>query len=297
MNKITLYRLTLYVLLFLLTAAFFLSLAGVLPFQASNLLVSVLFLVGVSLVVNFIFARTFGVRYKAESVVITALILALIISPIKSFDGLWFLFFAATLAMASKYILSINKRHIFNPAALAVAMTALFASQSASWWVGTLWMLPFVLIGGILIVRQSNRFNMVFYFLFFALLTTLVLGAFGGASVVTMARKLVVNSSLLFFAFVMLTEPLTMPIKKGWQVVFAILIGFLFAPQVHLGSFYFTPELALLTGNILAFISKKRKIAPPPVAPLPVSPPLQVVNTAYPPRDDLMRTRPQGGLR
>jgi Na+-transporting NADH:ubiquinone oxidoreductase subunit NqrB len=259
MHKITLYRLTLYVLIFLVLVALILSWAGVLPFSALNLFVSVLFLVGVSLIVNYIFAETFGAPYKVESVLITALILALIISPIKNFGGLWFLFWAATLAVGSKFILSINKRHIFNPAALAVAVTAIFANLSASWWVGTLAMLPFVLVGGALIIYKSKRFNMVYYFLFFAVVTTLTFSAFKGTDIIMTARKLVADSALLFFAFIMLTEPLTMPLKQGWQVVFAVIVGFLIAPQVHLGSFYFTPEVALLTGNVLAYLTKIRR--------------------------------------
>ena len=36
------------------------------------------------------------------------------------------------------------------------------------------------------------------------------------------------------------------------RLAFAALVGFLFAPNVHIGSFYFTPELALLVGNVFA---------------------------------------------
>ena len=44
----------------------------------------------------------------------------------------------------------------------------------------------------------------------------------------------------------MLTEPLTAPTTRLPRLAFAALVGFLFAPNVHIGSFYFTPELALL---------------------------------------------------
>ncbi|MEO5757575.1 MAG: RnfABCDGE type electron transport complex subunit D, partial [Mesorhizobium sp.] len=61
------------------------------------------------------------------------------------------------------------------------------------------------------------------------------------------------SSPLLFFAFVMLTEPLTAPTTRWPRIVFAAIAGFLFAPNIHVGSFYFTPELALLVGNIFAY--------------------------------------------
>src|SRR5205823_48321 len=60
-------------------------------------------------------------------------------------------------------------------------------------------------------------------------------------------------SPLFFFAFAMLTEPLTAPTTRLPRIAFAAIVGFLFAPNIHVGSFYFTPELALLTGNLFAY--------------------------------------------
>ena len=51
----------------------------------------------------------------------------------------------------------------------------------------------------------------------------------------------------------MLTEPLTAPTMRWPRIAFGALVGFLFAPNIHIGSFYFTPELALLVGNLFAF--------------------------------------------
>jgi len=51
----------------------------------------------------------------------------------------------------------------------------------------------------------------------------------------------------------MLTEPLTAPTTRWPRIAFAAIVGFLFAPNIHIGSFYFTPELALLAGNLFAY--------------------------------------------
>ena len=51
----------------------------------------------------------------------------------------------------------------------------------------------------------------------------------------------------------MLTEPLTAPTARWPRLAFAAIVGFLFAPNIHIGSFYFTPELALLAGNLFAY--------------------------------------------
>jgi ferredoxin-NADP reductase len=70
-----------------------------------------------------------------------------------------------------------------------------------------------------------------------------------------------ITTPLFFFAFVILTEPLTTPPTKGLQIGYGVLVGVLFAPWVHIGSFYFTPEIALLAGNIFAYlVSPKQKL-------------------------------------
>jgi len=63
-----------------------------------------------------------------------------------------------------------------------------------------------------------------------------------------------IHSSFFFLAFVMLTEPATMPPTKWLRVAYGIFVGIWFAPNIHVGSFYFTPELALLLGNVLVYV-------------------------------------------
>ena len=81
LNKTTMYRLVLYYLIALLIGAFFLCLAGVLPYSPWALLISTGIILGASLVTNAIFALTFGAVANVESAYISALILALIITP------------------------------------------------------------------------------------------------------------------------------------------------------------------------------------------------------------------------
>jgi Na+-transporting NADH:ubiquinone oxidoreductase subunit NqrB len=177
LNRITMYRLVLYYLIFLLGAAVLLTITGILKYDVFGLLFSIGFLIAVCWGVNWVFARTFGVAANVESVYISALILALIITPLQSFHDLWFLGWAAVLAMASKYIVAINRKHIFNPIAFAVALTYFTLNRSASWWVGNAPMLPFVLIGGILVVRKIGRFDLVLSFLITTVATSLLTGS------------------------------------------------------------------------------------------------------------------------
>ena len=257
------YRLVLYYLIFLLAAAIGLSLSGQLHYSPVTIGFSSIYLVTVCYVSNKIFAYVYDVPTNVESVYITALILALIITPVTTAFGVLFLTAAGGLAMASKYMLAINRKHIFNPAAIAVVLTAFGAQQTASWWIGTTALLPFVLIGGVLLIRKINRTEMVLGFLASATAVTALLSFINSQNTVTTLHRLVFSSALFFLAFVMLTEPLTSPTTKHKQIWYGLLVGAFLSPQIHIGSLYLTPEIALIIGNVYAYIvSPKVKILP-----------------------------------
>lgn len=255
------YRLVLYFLIGLNVTAVIIAYFQILPFSPLQLAVSILFLIGVSWITNRIFAAVFQVQANVESVYITALILSLIITPALTIHDFIFLAWAGILAMASKYILAKDKKHIFNPAAVAVAITAFAVNQSASWWIGNLSMMPFVVFGGLAVVRKIRREDMVFAFMFTAILVVGMTGIIRGNNLIPTVNAILLHSSLFFFAFVMLTEPLTTPPTKILQMVYGALVGFLFVPQMHLGNIYSTPELALLMGNVFFYlVSPKEKM-------------------------------------
>jgi ferredoxin-NADP reductase len=264
LNKITMYKLVLYFLILLIVIAIGFGSIGLLPYNPIALLFSALFITTLCLVVNIVFAWVFKAPTNAESVYITALILVLIITPISSPHDTQFFslaIWASVWAMASKYIFAIQRKHIFNPAAFAVALTALTINQSASWWVGTLCMAPFVLIGGLLLTRKILRFDLVISFFVVAAVVTLGSQDTGLVSLLSNFWTLLAATPLFFFAFVMLTEPLTTPPRRWLRILYGGLVGFLFAPSIHIGSLYSTPELALIAGNIFSYlVSPKQKL-------------------------------------
>ncbi len=261
LNRITMYRLVLYVLLLLLGIAVVYSYFGLLPYDPVTIVESALFLTIIGYITNDVFSRVFETPVNIESVYITALILALIITPPQTFQSFIFLGWAAVWAMASKFIFSLHRKHLFNPAAIAVVVTAFGLGFSASWWVGTAAMLPFVVAGGLLIARKIQREDMVFTFFLTVIISSVGLGLMRNSNPVDILTQLFFHSSMLFFAFIMLTEPLTMPSRKKQQLWFAGLVGVLFLPQIHIGSIYSTPELALVIGNLFAYlVSPKEKL-------------------------------------
>ncbi len=256
------YKLVLYVLFVLEIVALAFSAFGLLPFNPLALIYSTAVLLIVSWITNRIFALIFKTHANVESFAITAIILALIISPPQSQEYisiLPFLIWAGIWSMAGKFILAISKKHIFNPAAFAVALTALTIGQSATWWIGTLYMLPFVLVGGLLIIRKIHRFDLVVSFIISAIAMILATSNLSLGIGISLQR-ISINTPLVFLALIMLTEPLTTPPTRVRRVIYGIFTGVLFAPSLHVATLYSTPELALIAGNILSFfLSPMRK--------------------------------------
>lgn len=240
----------LYYLIALCVVATIFAFLGLLPFDWQSLLLSATVLITICWVTNKVFALVLNVPTNVESVYISALILTLILTPIRSLEDFLSFIFIAVVAMASKYILAINRKHIFNPVACSVAVSSLTINFAASWWVGTAIMLPVVLLGGLLNLRKIQRFDLVFSFFLIYLMSL------SGASL-----KTFLNSAMAFFALVMLTEPLTTPPTKYLRIVYGGLIGVLVGLNLNVGSFYLTPEIALILGNIFSYlVSPKEKV-------------------------------------
>jgi ferredoxin-NADP reductase/Na+-translocating ferredoxin:NAD+ oxidoreductase RnfD subunit len=248
------FRLLTYYLSALLGSAALLSAIGVMRYDVIDLLFSAAFLVAVAWLVNLVLARVWRVPFNIESSIITGLILSLIITPDKPGAQFFFLLWAASLAVASKYLLAIRGKHIFNPAAFGVALTAMVLGKSATWWVaGNLALLPVVLVGGILVARKIHRWDLVLTYIGTTILASAAFKLGDPSAVWNTTQATVLHTTLLFFAFVMITEPLTTPPRRWQRVIYGGVVGILSAPWAHVGDVYFTPELALLAGNIVSY--------------------------------------------
>lgn len=246
------YRLVLYYLTVVWVAALGASFFDLLPFSTPELLFSTVVILGACWITNEVFASVFRVPANVESVYITGFILALLIAPVSATDGagIGFLLFASVTAIASKYILALGKKHLFNPAAFGIAFSALALHQSATWWAGgSVLLMPFVLTGGLLVVRKIRRFDLVVAFLLSASITI----ALAATDSVTALTQTVTHFPLFFLALVMLTEPLTMPPTRAGRIAYGVLVGVLFAPNVSFWPWAITPEQALLIGNLFVY--------------------------------------------
>ncbi|HUX21389.1 MAG TPA: oxidoreductase, partial [Spirochaetia bacterium] len=260
LNRITMYRLILYYLISLIVLGFFLGMAHVILVQPVGLVSTLAIYLAVTLGANALLSKILKIKANNESTIITALILTLISGPVSVFtDPLHALLLAVAgiFAVASKYLLAFRKAHIFNPAALGIFLTGILFGEYSSWWVGSLQMLPLVVVGGFLILRKINRFRLVGIFLgsfiVFLIAQTLIQGQGFGFAFQT-AQFVFLHTELLFLAAVMLIEPLTSPKTMGMQAIYAVITSFFLLPQMTILGFTVTPELALLIGNLFSYI-------------------------------------------
>ena len=256
LDRITMYRLVLWYLVGLVLVAATLGALHLIAVDPVALALSTVLVLSSGWIANQVFARIFGAIPNIESVYITGLIIVLIMdpAPLGDLSAAGAIVFASAWAMASKFIFSLRRRHVFNPAALGVALPALLLDHPATWWVsGQLWLMPVVVIGGLLIVRKLRRFDLVLAFAAANLIVTILTGNLSDA--VQSLRFALFDSPFFFFASVMLTEPLTAPQSKFWRLAYGGLVGALAAPNVAIAGYFFTPEVALLAGNLLTLVA------------------------------------------
>jgi ferredoxin-NADP reductase len=104
---------------------------------------------------------------------------------------------------------------------------------------------------------------MVLSFFVATTLSTILFSILSKVSLTSSLQNMILSSSIFFLGFVMLTEPASSPSTASKQTWYGALVGFLLPPQVHLFSFYTTPEIALVIGNVFSYlVSPKTKLFP-----------------------------------
>lgn len=261
LNKITMYRLVLYGLVVLSAVSIIFGFFGLVSYSGISQIISLLAILIACYISNFILAYIFKVQTNVESVWISSYILFLVLTPVSSPTEVVTLMLYGFVAMSSKYILAISKKHIFNPVAISLFVLGLFGFGAGSWWIGNVYMTAFVLIFGFLVIKKVIRFDLFTSFLFSAIISLLF---FGYIDELNLSDVVVVNflsGPILFFGMIMLTEPLTTPPAKIQRVVYGMIAGLLYGAEFEFGVVYSTPELALVLANIYSYIvSPKQRL-------------------------------------
>lgn len=261
LNSITMYRLMIYILLTDLALSVILAFLGILPYTGWSIAISTGVLYVSCEISNRVLSKIFNAMPNNESATITGLILALVLAPASNGREYLFLMIAGLIAMTSKYVLSTNKKHIFNPAVVALLVLDLTGVGSAVWWIGSESLIVITLITGLLVVRKIRRFRLFISFFVSSIISITIFALVNGNNPIDIYATMITSWPILFFGTIMLTEPSTTPPGKTKQIIYGSLVGLLFGSSFRIGPFFSTPELALAIGNLYAYcVSLKYKL-------------------------------------
>ncbi|GHD42918.1 FAD-dependent oxidoreductase [Mycetocola manganoxydans] len=258
LGRVSMYRLVTVLLVALAVLSGVLSLTGALFFTPLELAAGFAVAVGVSMGSSWLVSRIFRVTSHPESAMITGLLLFFIFRPSIEPADLAGTAVAAIVATASKYLLAVRRRHIFNPAAIGAVVVGVTGLGVSWWWVASGAMLPAVVLAGFLVLYRTRRVALAGVFIAVSAVLLSVRLLTGGGAVADLATVFT-SYPVLFFAVFMLTEPLTLPPKRWQQLAEAAIVGVLFSVPFSIGPVFSTPELALVVGNLLAFVAGQRR--------------------------------------
>ncbi len=250
LNRTAMYRLVLYCLTFLTVVSLTLSITGVLSYGIVSLLLSLVIVLAVCWSINALLSFLWKVPANVESSYITAYILFFLFSPVMTVNDGVVLAAASAIAIGSKYVIGVRGKHLFNPAAFAAVVIALTQAGAAIWWIGTVWMLPFTLVAGLLIVRKIRKFALFLSCIVASYATVVILGIVNGMGIWESLVQHTFSWPIIFFASVMVTEPITMPPRRHQQMLYGAVIGVFSSWPIVLGPVYSTPELVLVLCNL-----------------------------------------------
>ena len=240
--SLSMYLGVLLALLSLFGVAFTLSLVGGLAFSPFELLVSFIVFLTVSLGANYLFAYLFSVRAHYLSALITGGILFFLFSPTASISQLLIYALVAGVAMASKYLLAWQGRHLFNPAAIGAVVISFTGLGFASWWGASVPLAVFATLFGLVILYKTQRLVMGAVFLGVYVASLGLVALLNGQPIWTTLLATLTAWWPLYFVGFMLSEPLTLAPRRWQYLTEAGVVGLLIALHPTVGSIYLTPE-------------------------------------------------------
>ena len=177
----------------------------------------------VALLTQLLGSRVRHVPFEWKSCAISALSLSLLLRS----NSIALLLLAAFIAVASKFVIRIDGKHIFNPTNFAI--TALMLATDGVWvspgqW-GSVAFFGFLTVcAGALVVHRSRRSDVTIAFLVFWV-GILLARAIRLGDPLTIPLHRLENGALLIFAFFMISDPKTTPDSRFGRILFAAIVA------------------------------------------------------------------------
>jgi Na+-translocating ferredoxin:NAD+ oxidoreductase RnfD subunit len=203
----------------------------------------------------------------------SALLSALFVFSILSVEESWLVIaWTSAFAVLSKRILSTNRAHLFNPAALALVWAPIAFGSGESWWgalgdVSWLWIIVMV-AAGVFLADRLNKFPLILTFLavYFGFFT--IASVYTPHAVAEMFRDPFLQAAL-FLAFFMLTDPPTSPNRYIDQVWFGLVAALTACAAQLLGAGQVYLLIGILVPNALLALVRYARRQEPAARPQP----------------------------
>ncbi len=177
--------------------------------------------------VQFLFAKLWGKDLRSlKSGLITALGLCLLFKA----NLLWIILLAAALSIASKFLIRIKGKHVFNPANFGIVLAILLTGNGwvspGQWGNGVILLFVLGALGSIILLKVGRLDTSI------AFIGTLALLEFGRTVLyygwpIDHFLHQFTNGALLLFTFFMITDPVTTPnapiARWGWGSAIGVL--------------------------------------------------------------------------
>ena len=183
--------------------------------------------------------------------VLTALIVAMVL---RAQEPWYVTSITSVIGVLSKYVLRSRTANVFNPAALAIVLSYYLFHTGQSWW-GALTELPalaqLVLIGaGVFITDRVNKMPLILTFLGAYFLLFTVSSFLGDPRRVAEIYRSPDLEAVLFFAFIILSDPPTSPAKYSDQLVYGVIVAVVSFVLFERAGVVFYLLAGVLVGNV-----------------------------------------------
>lgn len=230
-----------------------LALLGAIQGDGGRILIAMIVSVSAGVTVDAALSVLIRRKWKAPSgAVLTGLSVTMVISPF----GPWFAPAAAVVAgVAAKHFVRTRTANVFNPSALGLVLAASVLDRGLSWWgslpeYGLAGAALIILIGA-LTADHVNKLPLVLAFLgtYFSIFAAATFAP--GGSVAAEVFLAPDAHAALFFAFFMLDDPPTSPVRYIDQIWYGALIAVLAAIVFVCAGVAYYLLAALLIGNVV----------------------------------------------
>ncbi len=239
--------------MYVVTVVLLLLLAAVASYKQGTFPGSLLIAIFACCILDLLAARLFlkrkGFRFPSSGFISGAIIGS--IAPMNAPAAA--ILVASAIAIASKYAIRLNGRHIFNPATLGLLVSLWLFRLGDVWWAASsiVWVAGFAVPLTLLLIVANYQAGKLRVSIPFLAATAILYAATQFVTVpFTAAGLFIFFSSLPFyFAFIMLSEPKTSPNAPREQLIFGVSVAVLvFALEhAHVKYAFF---IALLAGNL-----------------------------------------------